>query len=412
MMKFTMNAKNLKTMMEKGMAAINKKATLSTLTRLYFQIDENGILKVWGTDMEHWAEVRTDSVYDTQPGVFGIDVDDIKIISKMSGEITLEDVTTENMEVGKINIKCGKKIVTIPRYQNTDIFLPSMDKSKKKIMSIKENWLLETLVNLNTYTSSNDNIKMMQVFNFNTKSKRIEALDGHRIGMRALENQTIYETTESPFDTVKIHNKCVPVFKKLMDKKSEKEIEIYQDGKYIRLEGNDFTYIIRRIDGDYFKVDSMLDMSDDYRFVPNREQILEAMKYDVELRKTSGADKEPVVLHSENGRLYSYIKATRYEAFDEFETSENNMKDNFYIGFNPQFLTDAFSIVDSDKPLCFGTGNKAPLLINGDEYKILILPVNIGNEDYSAEFTKRIRGEGHKPPCFLEGVIINDLCID
>ena len=268
-----------------------------------------------------------------------------------------------------------------------------MDESKKKIMSIKENWLLETVVNLNTYTADDDNRKMMQVFNFNTKSKRIEALDGHRIGMRTLENQTIYETTENPFDTVKIHNKCVPVFKKLMDKKSEKEIEIYQDGKYIRLEGNDFTYTIRRIDGDYFKVDSMLDMSDDYRFVPDREQILEAMKYDAELRKTSGADKKPVVLHSENGNLYSYISAGKYEAFDEFETSENNMKDNFYIGFNPQFLTDAFNIVDSDKPLCFGASNKAPLLINGDEYKILVLPVNIGNEDYSAEFAKRIRGE-------------------
>ena len=396
MMKFTMNAKELKTMMEKGMAAINKKATLSTLTRLYFQIDENGILKVWGTDMEHWAEVRTDNAYDIQPGVLGIDVDDIKIISKMSGEITLEDVTTEDMEVGKINIKCGKKIVTIPRYQNTDIFLPSMDESEKKIMSVKENWLLETLVNLNTYTSDVDNYnKMMQVFNFNTNSKRIEALDGHRIGMRTLENQTIYETTENPFDTVKIHNKCVPVFKKLMDKKSEKEIEIYQDEKYIRLEGNDFTYIIRRIDGEYFKVDSMLDMSDDYRFVPDREQFLEAMKYDAELRKTSGAYKVPVVLHSENGNLYSYIRASRYEAFDEFETSENSMKDNFYIGFDPQFLTDAFNIVDSDKPLCFGTGSKAPLLINGNEYKILVLPVNIvnGNIDYSAEFTKRIRGE-------------------
>ena len=393
MMKFTINTKDLKTMMEKGMAAINKKTTFSTLTRLYFQIDENGILKVLGTDMEHWAEVRTDNAYDTQPGVLGIDVDDIKIISKMSGEITLEDVTTEDMEVGKINIKCGKKIVTIPRYQNTDIFLPSMDESEKKIMSIKENWLLETLVNLNTYTSSNDNMKMMQVFNFNTKSKRIEALDGYRLGMRTLKNQTIYETTENPFDTVKIHNKCVPVFKKLMDKKSEKEIEIYQDKKYIKVEGSDFTYIIRRIDGDYFKVDQMLDISDDYRFVPDREQILEVMKYDAELRKTSGADKTPVILHSENGNLYSYISAGKYEAFDEFETSENNMKDNFYIGFNPQFLTDAFNIVDSDKPLCFGASNKAPLLINGDEYKILVLPVNIGNEDYSAEFAKRIGGE-------------------
>ena len=391
MMKFTMNAKDLKVMMKKGMTAINKKATLSTLTRLYFQIDENEVLKIWGTDLEHWAEVRTDNTYDTQPGVLGIDVDDIKIISKMNGEITLEDVTTEDMEVGKINIKCGKKIVTIPRYQNIDIFLPSMDESEKKIMSLKENWLLDTIVYLSTYTSDNDNMTMMQVFNFNTKSKRIEALDGHRIGMRTLDNQTIYET--NPFDTVKIHNKCVSVFKKLMDKKSEKEIEIYQDGKYIRLEGNDFTYIIRRIDGEYFKVDSMLDMSDDYRFVPDRKQILEAMKYDTELIKTSGTDKKPVVLHSENGNLYSYIAAGKYEAFDEFKTSENNMKDNFYIGFNPQFLTDAFNIVDSDKPLCFGTGSKAPLLINGDEYKILVLPVNIENDEYSTEFTKRIRGE-------------------
>ena len=393
MMKFTMNAKDLKTTMEKGIAAINKKATLSNLTKLYFQIEENGILKVWGTDLEHWVEVRTDNVYDTQPGVFGIDVDDIKIISKMSGEITLEDVTTEDMKANKINIKCGKKIVTIPRYQNIDIFLPSMDESEKKIMSVKENWLLETFVNLNTYTSNNDNMKMMQAFNFNTKSKRIEALDGYRIGMRTLENQTIHETTENPFDTVKIHNKCVPVFKRLMDKKSEKEIEIYQDEKYIKLESNDFTYIIRRINGEFFKVDSILDMSDDYRFVPDRKQILEAMKYDTELIKTSGTDKKPVVLHSENGNLYSYIAAGKYETFDEFETSENNMKDNFYIGFNPQFLTDAFNIVDSDKPLCFGTGSKAPLLINGDEYKILVLPVNIKNDEYSTEFTKRIRGE-------------------
>ena len=84
-----------------------------------------------------------------------------------------------------------------------------------------------------------------------------------------------------------------------MDKKSEKEIEIYQDKKYIKVKGNDFTYIICRIDGEYFKIDSMLDMSDDYRFVPNRDQFLEAMKYDAELRKTSGAYKVPVVLHSE-----------------------------------------------------------------------------------------------------------------
>ena len=392
MMKFTMNAKDLKVMMEKGMAAINKKATLSTLTRLYFQIDENGILKVWGTDMEHWAEVRTDSAYQTSPGVLGISIDDIKIISKMSGEISIEDISTEKEM--KINIRCGKKNVTIPRYENTDIFLPSMDETEEKIFTVKENWLLDTVVNLNTYTSDAISNKMFQVFNFNAKSKRVEALEGHRIGMRTLENQTIHTVAENPFDMVKLYNICVPVFKKIMDKKSENEVIISQDKKYIKVEGNDFTYIVRRIDGEYFKVDQMLNIAEDFRFTPDRESILEAMKYDADLAKADNADRKPVVLHSENGNLYSYINTVKYEAFDELETKEIQMKDGLYIAFNPQFLADAFSIVDSDNPVCIGNNAKAPMLITGNEYSFLVLPVNITSDDYSVKFAEHInRGE-------------------
>ena len=387
-----MNAKDLKVMMEKGMAAINKKATLSTLTRLYFQIDENGILKVWGTDMEHWAEVRTDSAYQTSPGVLGISIDDIKIISKMSGEISIEDISTENEM--KINIRCGKKNVTIPRYENTDIFLPSMDDTEEKIFTVKENWLLDTVVNLNTYTSDAISNKMFQVFNFNAKPKRVEALEGHRIGMRTLENQTIHKVAENPFDMVKLYNICVPVFKKIMDKKSENEVIISQDKKYIKVEGNDFTYIVRRIDGEYFKVDQMLNIAEDFRFTPDRESILEAMKYDADLAKADNADRKPVVLHSENGNLYSYINTVKYEAFDELETKEIQMKDSLYIAFNPQFLADAFSIVDSDNPVCIGNNAKAPMLITGNEYSFLVLPVNITSDDYSVKFAEHInRGE-------------------
>ena len=387
-MKFTMNAKELKTMMEKGMAAIDKKASLSSLTRLYFEVDGNGIVKVLGTNIEHYAEVRTDSAYQTSPGVLGISTDDIKIISKMSGEISIEDVSTEKEM--KINIRCGKKNVTIPRYENTDIFLPSMDDTEEKIFTVKENWLLDTVVNLNTYTSDAISNKMFQVFNFNAKSKRVEALEGHRIGMRTLENQTIHTVAENPFDMVKLYNICVPVFKKIMDQKSENEVIISQDKKYIKVEGNDFTYIVRRIDREYFKVDQMLNIAEDFRFTPDRESILEAMKYDADLAKADNADRKPVVLHSENGNLYSYINTVKYEAFDELETKEIQMKDGLYIAFNPQFLADAFSIVDSDNPVCIGTNAKAPMLITGNEYSFLVLPVNITSDDYSMKFAEHI----------------------
>lgn len=388
MMRFTMNAKELKTMMEKGMTAINRKASLPSLTRLYFQVDQNGTVRCWGTDLEHYTEARSDNAYQTSPGILGIDVEDIKVISKINGEITVEDISTEKEM--KINIRCGKKNVTIPRFENTDIFLPSMDDTEVKIFSLKENWLLDTIVNLDTYTSDNDANKMMQVFNFNAKSNRIEALDGYRIGVRTLENQTVYLATDNPFDTVKIHKKCVPVFKKIMDKKSEKEVIISQDKKYIKVYGNDFTYMVRRVDGEYFKIDQFLNIVDNYRFIPKRENILEAMKYDTDLASVCKADKKPVVFHSENGNLYSYINTVKYEAFDELQTKENNMDESLYIGFNPKFLVDVFSIVDSDNPVCIGINGKSPMIITGNEYRFLVLPVNITNNDYSAKFSDHI----------------------
>lgn len=340
-----------------------------------------------GSDAEQYIEIRNDQAYDVQPGVFGIDIDDIKIVTKMKGNITVEDVTTEDMgDVGKINIKCGKKTVTIPRYQNVDIFLPAMDGTEEKILAAKENWLLETLVNLETYTSDSMNYETMQCFNFNTKDNRIEALDGHRLGMRTLRDQEVYSE-----NSVMLNRSCVPVFKKAMSKKSESKVTISQDEKYVKVDGNDFTYVRRKQDGTYFDVEKLLRFDSDFKFVPDRESMLEMAKYNNELRVNDGKDA-PVVFHSENGGLYSYIKTHKYEAFDEIVTSENNMKSDLYIAFNPSYIADAFSIVDSDEPECVGINAKSPIVINGDEYSFLILPINIKN-NCEAAFTKHINGE-------------------
>lgn len=391
MMKFTIYAKVLKEMIEKAATTIDKKSVLENLKRLYMQIDKNGTLRIWGSDLNHYTEVRNNSVYLTSPGVVGIDIDDIKIITKMTGEVTIEDVSTENER--KINIICGKKTVSIPGYENTDIFLPDMDNTKMKILNVKENWLLDTITKLSIFTSDDDRMKMQMVFNFNTKDRRVEALDGQRIGMRSLESQTVYTVSDNPFDTVKLHKMCVPVFKKLLDKKSEKEVIISQDKKYVKVERDDFTYIIRRIDGEYFNVKSILDISERFRYIANRENFLEVMKYNDNLIKTSKCDRGYVILHTENNIMYSYINTGKYEALDELEVKENTMNDELYIGYNPKFLVDVFNIIDSDEPVCIGKDRVSPLIITGNEYSFLILPVSIGNKNYITNFTKRIRGE-------------------
>lgn len=382
MIKFTMNAKELKIMMDKVMTAVNKKVSVPSLKRLYFSIDDKGILKILSTDIDHYVEVRTKNVYHTEPGMLGIDIEDIKIISKMSGEITVEDITSDKEE--KINIKCGKKNVSIPRFENTDVFLPVLN-NVEDILDVKENWLSETISNLSVFVSNREEVnRMMSVFNFNTKEKRVEALWNCMIGMRQLEDDMILKETGNPFETVKLHCRCVPVFKKLLDKKSERKVIISQNDKYVKVESENFTYITKRIDGEYFKVNQMLSDKWDYKFTANAKELLEAMKYDADLLKES---KLPVTFHAENGNLYSYASTTRYEAFDEIEVKEKPEKD-FYIGFNPSFLVDIMSIVDSEYPVFYGTKEVCPWIIKGDTYSFLILPVNIKDVKVKAE--KRI----------------------
>lgn len=379
MMKFTMDSKELKIMMDKVMTAVNKKVSAPSLKRLYFSIDDKGILKILSTDIEHYVEVRTENTYHTEPGMFGIDIEDIKIISKMSGEITIEDITSDKEE--KINIKCGKKNVFIPRFENTDVSLPVLDNGEN-ILDVKENWLFETISNLSVFVSNREEVnRMISVFNFNIKEKRVEALWNCMIGMRQLEDDMILKETENPFETVKLHCRCVPVFKKLLDKKSERKVIISQNDKYVKVESENFTYITKRIDGEYFKVNQMLSDEWDYKFTANAKELLEAMKYDADLLKES---KLPVTFHAENGNLYSYASTTRYEAFDEIEVKEKPEKD-FYIGFNPNFLVDIMSIVDSEYPVFYGTKEVCPWIINGDTYSFLILPVNIKDVKVKAE---------------------------
>ena len=391
MMKFTIYAKVLKTMIEKAITTIDKKSVLESLKRLYMQIDENETLRIWSSDLNHYVEVRNNSVYLTSPGVVGIDIDDIKIITKMTGEVTIEDTLKE--DIRKINVICGKKTVSIPGYGNTDIFLPDIDDTETKILGVKENWLLDTITKLSTFTSDDDRMKMKMVFNFNTKDKRVEALDDQKIGMRLLEDQTIYAVSDNRLDTVKLHKMCVPVFKKLLDKKSEREVIISQDKKYVKVDGDDFTYIIRRIDGEYFNVESILDIIERFRYIANRENFLEVMKYNDDLIKTSKCDKGYVILHTENNIMYSYINTGKYEALDELEVKENTMNDELYIGYNPKFLVDVFNIIDSDEPVCIGNNRVSPLIITGNEYSFLILPVNVNNSSSLMKFKEKLNKE-------------------
>lgn len=364
MMKFSMDAKAFKTALDKVLTVIDSKLVL---TKVFLKIDDSGTLRMWSTNIDHYLEVRSEDVFNISSGMFGIEMDGAKLIAKMKGIISVEELDK------KIDVQCGKKTIGLPKYENSEIFLPVMEDAED-IVSVKENWILETLVNLNSYTDNNPSLRpLMSVFNFNTQKGRVEALDGHCIGTRSLKNQEILKVSDSREDTVRIHNMCVPVLKKCLDKKSEKEVVISQNEKKVKVEGKDFTYIAKRVEGDYFDTEKILNISDEFEFIPKRESILEIMKYYSSVISSSLA-RVPITLYSKNGKMYSYLRTELCEVIDEVDLK--NKPTDFEICFNPQFLKNVFSIVDSDYPRCIGVNAKSPIIIKGDEYLFLVLPVS------------------------------------
>ena len=370
MMQFEMNSKDLKVMLDKVTSAMNRKSPLPMLTKIYLSVDEDGELKALGTDMDHWLEVRSKLVYYTAPGKLGIDLEDLKAITKMNGNIIMAE------DDDCVNVICGKKTVSIPKYTEEFLEIPTLnDDESKWVIMAKENWLLDTLTRLSVFLKKEDSNKCMESFHIHTKQWKIEALNGVCIGERDLRNQGVQSDLGDTYGDIMLHGKCVPVMKKVLNKRSEDLITMGIDKKHIEIYGEDFIYVIRRVEGVYFNTDKLWGMND-YIFNVEKESIVEALKYDCDLNgRDSMGCPLPVFIKFYKGNLYMYYNTGRNEVLDVLNLEENYAREDLVYAFNPHYLLDVFSMVDVDVPECKGSGCYAPFIIMGDEYNFLVVPV-------------------------------------
>lgn len=106
-MKFEINEKVMKNILEKAVAAIDNKSSLDTLKRLYFEVKENTLeIMVQNYNTETIQLVLRENILniDRENGKFVIHVDDVPIITKMKDIITMSI-----KEDGKLYIKSGNK---------------------------------------------------------------------------------------------------------------------------------------------------------------------------------------------------------------------------------------------------------------------------------------------------------------
>lgn len=394
-MKFTIYQKELKQLVEKVATVINKKAALEPLKQVHFKV-ETYKLTLWATDLEQFVIAQTSEITNiTNAGEkaaawsFAMHMDDIKVLTKLPDFLTLEQLDEYTLQV-----QSGRKKVTIPlTEEDKDITIPTV--TEDAILTVKENWLLETVTGMESFTSADDSRPILQVFHFNTMENRVEVVDSYKLATRTLENQTIHSVQENPFKTVRLHNKCVPVFKKLLDKKSENTVDITRNNKYVKVSGNDFTYISRAVEGEYCKVTQMLPTSNDYTVTFEKENMMEVIKYAIDLKKTDKNDSKikgnGIIFYYKDGKWYAYIKTPKYTSLDEMKTTENTTSKEFCIHFNPSFLVDVLNTIDTDTVVCTGMDSSLRgWVVTGKEYQFFVLPIHLGTtqEMIAEEITK------------------------
>lgn len=378
-MKFEIESKELKKLLEKATPVIDKRAAIPILKSILLESKDN-ILSASTTNMDQFLKVQTEVFNSIEDGTIVIDESEVAIITKLSGTLTIETISEFEAIVSN-----GKKSITI-KLNNTEDFPKFPESTQDYNIFIKESAFTKSINKLFTFTTfDNDYNKMMQAYNININKQYIEALDGHRIGINDIE---ITQGTNNNITSLKVHNSVNKQLKKVLSNKSDCNINITLDKHYVFINGKDFTYIQREIEGDYFKVDQMLFTDYEFRVDMDKKELMEIAKFNQDMLKKDTDIKKPMILafNPEAKEQYSYMNTGKHVATDKFEIDKIESTKDLTIGFNPLFIYEALNCIDDDNITItsLNASNKAPILISGDNERYLILPVNIAELDILA----------------------------
>lgn len=372
-MEIKVNAREFGTALDKVKTVCPKKTVAMTLQRIYIKATDNEMV-CYATDLEQFLEVKVDAII-IEPGECGIDINDLKVISKANDEITLK-TEDENKKGKRIKVQFGKKTVYVNDYvlDEEERFKTPENDTETEILEAESDWLYESIIKLATFASTDECNKIFCTINFNTKENRMESLDRRRVGIRQIPDGMV----KGVDDNCMLHIMCIKPMKKVIDKKSKDKIAVFKGNKYIKIVGEDFTYYQRIVDGRYYNLSLILQSQAEkvWTMTIDTKELKEIMKYNFGLIEKD--DLRPVVFYVGNGQARTYFINKKYETKDELEVKE--IEGDGILGVNPGYVVDALDCVESEEVEMYGTTSKAPMFVAAEDYLFLILPVHINEE--------------------------------
>lgn len=355
--------------LQKGVSIVSKavstKTTMPILECILIQTRE-GSIYMTANDTELGIETMIQGeIIDN--GHVAIDA---KIFAEIVRRLPNNDVNIETDDSDNVKIQCEKIKFSIPG-KNADEFtyLPNVERSNSITLS---QFTLKEIVRQTIFSiSDNDNNKIMsgELLEVNGNQLRIVSLDGHRISIRKIELKEVY----SPVKVI-VPGKTLNEVSKILSGDSDSEVHIYFTANHILFEFDNTIVVSRLIEGEYFRIDQMLNSDYDTKLTVNKKEMLSCIDRTTMLIRES--DKKPIIINITDNNMEVKLNSS-YGSMKEELLVEKKGKD-IMIGFNPRFLIDALRVIDDDTINVYMINPKAPCFIKDEKesYIYLILPVN------------------------------------
>lgn len=344
-------------------AAIDPKATHAELRDVFIEAGENIVLTGNGKD----TGVRTviDGNVETS-GVREVEAQFlINVIKKMpDGDIILEaDENTLIVKGGKAKFKMpcksGENFPMLPEIDGTTHFTLDGDEFKDLVKQIGFSAVADT---------GRSAMKALEGITFSVKDRTLNAyaLDGMRIAMRNIVIDDNVEMTA-----------IVPALniKKIANITSDGEIHFYLNDKYMTVEFDNTTVVLRLIESKPMDISKFTKMENVLKVRVEREELMATLDRTTLMCKEG--EKKPVVCDFANNKINIHI-VSQHGSMNE-DINAEILGDGIRIGLNPRYVIEALSVIE-DKIVTLHMNNaKSPLFIKDDEdtYLYLILPVSI-----------------------------------
>lgn len=390
MMEFKIAMKEMKDVVKKIEKSVMKKAAFPILETVLVK-QENNQLAFIASNMEEELHIYK-NILVTGNDSFCIALDNLKKIVKLKADVI---TITYDADDKKVLVSTGKKIVSfVSEWDITSFPLMDIKQPEETCFISRYTSFYEMMEKLSVYLEDADeNYKAMTCYNFNIAKNRIVALDGHRLGMCKPSNEVGVFNSKSEVKEVNLNRNAWIKLKNCIAKESKDEqniISIANKDKKTYITGNDFRMIVRESDIIYFDVDKILLSESDLMMVNvNTSELNESAEYNISFHGKSS--QKPMVMKFNGNEIVSYMVTESGESFDKISVLDNSVSEEFMIAFNPLFVKELCSGIDTEYVRMGFYNAKSPVMAYDGDFTYLVLPVNINGNGVEDRINKLMK---------------------